>query len=123
MNRRERRMQWQVSHGRGANASLAGIHHDQTAVHPDIRMQIGDLVLRGFEKRHASRIATAFERGLDDRLRTGVLPAHLSHRLRTPSLRLMPFTLTRPNDPVAIGEQLAGTVLAFKPNGWRGGPR
>jgi hypothetical protein len=86
-------------------------------------MQIGELVLRGFEKRHAPRIATAFERSLDGHLRSGVLPARLAQRMERPWLRLAPLRLTRPNDPIAIGEQLAGSVFALKPDGRWGGFR
>lgn len=123
MNRRERRAHWQTSHRLTQQAPVSSIAHAPARTYPVIRMQIGELVLRGFEKRHASRIATAFERSLDDDLRSGVLPVSLAQRMQRSSLRLAPLTLARPNDPVAIGEQLAGLVFSLKSDGRRGGMR
>jgi len=77
-------------------------------------MQIGQLVLRGFEKRHASRIAAAFQRSLDERLRAGALPDALRHRRTSSSLCLAPLNLRRAADPVAVGEQLAASIVAFE---------
>ncbi|HXS13092.1 MAG TPA: hypothetical protein VN734_10345 [Acidobacteriaceae bacterium] len=121
MNRRERRVQWQASNRITSGAAVSSIACTPALACPVISMRIGELILRGFEKRHASRIAAAFERSLDNHLRTGVPPAPLAHGMQSPSLRLAPLTLTRPSDPVAIGEQLAGSVFAFKLDGRRGG--
>jgi len=117
MNRRQHRAQWQASHRLAAPqiSALPGRSpsHAAPAVSA-IRVQIGELVLRGFEKRHASRIAAAFERSLDERLRDGVLPDALRHRMASSSLRLAPLRLGRSADPVAIGEQLAASVFNFE---------
>jgi hypothetical protein len=127
MNRRERRAQWQASHRQTASRLSVSLSRSPLAAAPAIsavRMQIGELVLRGFEKRHASRIAAAFERSLDERLRAGALPDALRHRMTSSSLRLAPLTLRRASDPVAIGEQLAASVFAFeRESRRRGGPR
>jgi hypothetical protein len=127
MNRRERRTQWQASHRHAAPQSSMLPGRSASVSAPAVsavRMQIGELVLRGFEKRHASRIAAAFERSLDERLRGGALPDALGHRMASSSLRLAPLTLRRTSDPVAIGEQLAASVFAFeRESRRRGGPR
>lgn len=127
MNRRERRAQWQASHRQTASQLSVSLSRSPLAAAPAVsavRMQIGELVLRGFEKRHASRIAAAFERSLDERLRAGALPDALRHRMTSSSLRLAPLTLRRAADPVAIGEQLAASVFAFeRESRRRGGPR
>jgi hypothetical protein len=117
MNRRERRAQWQASHRHAASqaSTLPGRPPSKSA--PAVsafRMQIGELVLRGFEKRHASRIAAAFERSLEEHLRAGVPPDALRHRMASSSLRLAPLALRRSADPVAVGEQLAASVFAFE---------
>jgi hypothetical protein len=124
MNRRERRAQWQTSHrvaaesaARPASRSAVGSVRPVPGVSAPrsvVRLEIGEFVLRGFEKRHSSRIAAAFERSLDERLRGGSLPASLRHSMRSASLRLAPLTLRRSSDPVAIGEQLAASVFAFE---------
>ena len=117
MNRRERRAQWQATHRHAAPQVSAFPARSPLSSAPAvsaIRMQIGELVLRGFEKRHASRIAAAFERSLDEHLRAGTLPDGLRHRMTSSSLRLAPLTLRRFADPVAIGEQLAASVFALE---------
>jgi hypothetical protein len=86
-----------------------------------IRLQIRDLVLRGFEKRDASRIAAAFERSLEDRLHDGAASAILRLPMQSPSLRLAPVFLRRSSSPAAIGEQLAGSLLAFESDARRRG--
>jgi hypothetical protein len=127
MNRRERRARWQASHRQAGSQLSVSLSRSPLAAAPAVsavRMQIGELVLRGFEKRHASRIAAAFEHSLDERLRAGALPDALRHRMTSASLRLAPFTLRRASDPVAIGEQLAGSVFALeRESRRRGGPR
>lgn len=127
MNRRERRTQWQAAHRLAASQPSASPGRPPLVSAPAVsavRMQIGELVLRGFEKRHASRIAAAFERSLDERLRSGALPDALRHRMTSSSLRLAPLTLRRLSDPVAIGEQLAASVFAFeRESRRRGGSR
>jgi len=124
MNRRERRAQWQASHRAGAPHSSAFPGRASAFSAPllsNVRMQIGELVLRGFEKRHASRIAASFEHSLEQRLRADGLPDKLSHRLASSSLRLAPLTLRRSSDPVTIGEQLAASVVAFETTSRRRG--
>jgi hypothetical protein len=135
VNRRERRAQWQAARRAVSNspaipavtlAPVAGIApraHGAPAFSA-VNLQIGELVLRGFEKRHSSRIAAAFERSLMERLRSGTLPDAMRHRASSSSLRLVPFILRSPNDPVGIGEQLAASVFEFERNGrHRGGLR
>ena len=117
MNRRERRTQWQASHRAAALHSSALPQRppaSPTSLPSNVRMQIGALVLRGFEKRHASRIAASFERSLEQRLSADGLPQAMGHRLANSSLRLAPLTLRRSSDPVAIGEQLAASVVGFE---------
>jgi hypothetical protein len=125
MNRRERRTQWQASQRLSAGRSVApagsGQAREPAAPYSAIRMQVGELVLRGFEKRHASRIAAAFERRLGELLRLGELPAHLRQSMRGSSLRLAPLTLRRAADPVSIGEDLARSVFALERNARRRG--
>ena len=127
MNRRERRSLWQTSHRaatRGISVPLDRASSAPPLAYSAARMEIRELVLRGFEKRHASRIATAFERSLDERLRGGPLPAALRHRMASSSLRLAPLSLRHTSDPIAIGEQLAASVFAFETETRRrGGPR
>lgn len=127
MTRRERRTQWQASHRAVAHGIPAPSGRAASPAAPAfsaIRLQIGELVLRGFEKRHASRIAVAFERSLDERLRSGSLPQALRHRMASASLRLAPLNLRRTADPAAIGEQLAASVVAFeRESRRRGGSR
>jgi hypothetical protein len=130
MNRRERRAQWQAAHRAASLAPAAdrarapGIapRAHAASAHSAINLRIGELVLRGFEKRHASRIAAAFEHGLVERLRTGAVPDALRRRMASSLLRLAPVALRRSHDPVAIGEQLAASVFAFERES-RGGSR
>lgn len=112
MNRRERRTQWQAAHR--LSSAAAPSSGARAAPYSAINLQIGELVLRGFEKRHTSRIATVFERSLHERLCSGELPAFLRQSTRSSSLRLAPPTLRRAHDPVAIGEQLAASVFSFE---------
>ena len=117
MNRRERRSLWQKSHRtaiRGICAPPGSPSSAPPLTYSAARMEIGEMVLRGFEKRHASRIATAFERSLDERLRNGPLPAAFGHRMASSSLRLTPLSLRHTSDPIAIGEQIAASVFAFE---------
>lgn len=125
MNRRTRRAQWQASHRLAVGSAAVSGRPLPAASAPGaaIRLQIGELVLRGFERRRASGIAAAFERSLDQRLRGGALPASLRNPVRSTTLRLKPLTLRRASDPAAIGEQLAASVLALERDTRRGGSR
>ena len=117
MNRRERRAAWHASHS-VASPAISAIRGRPPASHAppfsSIRMRIGELVLRGFEKRHASRIADTFKGALDKHLRDGASPGILRSPMRSSSLRLAPIALRRSSTPAAIGEQLAASVLAFE---------
>lgn len=126
MNRRERRAHWQASQ-RLASRSVLGRSGAETACPatppepsapacPKIDLTIDKLVVRGFQKRHAYRIAAAFERSLIERLRAEDLPDALRLRGSSTSICLAPLTLHRPNDPADIGEELAASIVAFKCN-------
>jgi hypothetical protein len=121
MNRRERRTQWQAAQRLSAGRSGVTDGRGPAAPYSAIRMQVGELVLRGFEKRLASRIAASFERRLRELLQGGELPAHLRQSMRSSSLRLAPLTLRRAADPVSIGEDLARSVFALDRNSRRRG--
>ena len=131
MNRRERRAHWQASQRlasrsvldrSGAEAACRATPPEpSTSACPKIDLAIDKLVVRGFQKRHASRIAAAFERSLIERLRAGALPDALRLRGSSTSICLAPLTLRRPNDPAGIGEELAASVVAFKRNPRRPG--
>lgn len=109
MNRRQRRTQWQASHRPSAEPSLAAVP-GFSAIH----IQVGELVLRGFDRRLASRVAAAFERSLSERLRAATLPTPLSKPMRTGQMRLAPLKLRRSTDAAAIGDDLARSVLALE---------
>jgi len=128
MNRRQRRAQWQASQrpaaGRSAATPGSGPTIKRSVSYSAIRLRVGELVLRGFEKRLASRIAASFERSLTERLHYGELPADLRQSIRSASLRLAPLRLRRAADPVSIGEELARAVFDLEPNSrLRGGAR
>lgn len=109
MNRRQRRTQWQTSRRHSAEPPAAA-----APGYSSIHMQVGELVLRGFDRRLASRVAAAFERSLSERLRAATLPAPLSKAMRTGQMRLAPLKLRRPTDAAAIGDDLARSVLALE---------
>ncbi len=109
MNRRQRRTQWQAAQ-RFSTEPYAVAAPDRSS----IRMHVGELVLRGFDRRFASRIATAFEQSLSGRLRSAALPAPLRQSMRSPQMRLAPLKLRRSRDAAAIGEELARSVLALE---------
>lgn len=125
MNRRERRAHWRASQRAALNLAppvarlplsdaSARPRNTRSARHSAINLQIGELVLRGIERRHSSRITASFERRLAELLGTGALPDPLRRSASSPSIRLAPLRLLRLTDPVAIGEQLAASVFAFK---------
>lgn len=125
MNRRQRRTQWQASQRLAADSSLAGAQGAAAAPgFSAIRMQVGELVLRGFDRRFASRVAAAFEESLSDRLRSATLPARLQRPMRTGHLRLAPLKPRRSSDAATMGDDLARAVLALETStrrrgGWR----
>ena len=119
MNRRQRRTQWQASQRLSAEPSPAA-----APGYSAIDMRVGELVLRGFDRHFASRVAVAFEQSLSERLRSAALPAPLRQSMRSPQMCLAPVKLRRSRDAAAIGEELARSVLALDTGrGRRGGPR
>jgi len=116
MNRRQRRTQWQAAQRSSVDAALSC-----APAFSAIRLRFGELVLRGFEKRAGSRIAAAFERSLSERLRSATLPAPFRQPMRSEQMRLAPMKVRHSTDAVAIGEDLARSVLALETGARRRG--
>jgi hypothetical protein len=77
-------------------------------------MRVGEIVLRGFEKRYASRIASAFERHLTVLLRSGSLPSHWTRSSKTATLQTAPLRINRQSDITGIAENLARVVFELR---------
>ena len=93
--RAQRRAAWQSQFRRAPSA---------------VRVKIGELALKGFAKGSERRIAASFECELHS-LVTRQLPAGWEKASSTEALRAR-MLLRSGGDAVAIGEQLAATVLA-----------
>jgi hypothetical protein len=124
MNRAQRRAEWRAKHRetmaeaassravvRRARSLPEAPHAGRSA---SVKMSVGEIVLRGFEKRHASRIVTAFERQLGELLRSAPLPSHWRQPSIASSVRTAPIRMQRPTDAIAIGENLACAVFELR---------
>lgn len=115
MNRAQRRAAWRSKH-RDADRKRDKAAGSAQRLSPpaSMKMMVGELVLRGFEKRHSSRIAAAFERRMEELLRSGSVPDHWQKPLRSAWLRLASLRVHHPSDTTAIGERLAQAVFFLR---------
>lgn len=123
MNRGQRRAEWRIQNrrsiaeaprsGGGAEVRSPSLGRFSGGA-ASVKMRVGEIVLRGFEKRYASRIASAFERHLTVLLRSGSLPSHWTRSSKTATLQTAPLRINRQSDITGIGENLARVVFELR---------
>lgn len=77
---------------------------------PAIELQIEELVLDGFDSRHAARIAAALEEELARLLGEGGLPQSWNAPYAVPRLETGPLQISPRHSPEMIGRQAAQAI-------------
>lgn len=103
--RAQRRAAWQSQFRRQATAAAPAVRSRGA-----VQVRIGELALNGFARGSERRIAASFERELRSLL-TRQLPTGWEKQSSVDALSAR-MQVRSGRDPVAIGEQLAATVLS-----------
>jgi hypothetical protein len=115
MNRGRQRAQWRTRFqqriGRGQPNSLPV----QTRKVGSVQLRVNELVLRGFPKSSAHRIAAEFERELTSLLQARTLPPAWRESVAIDGVRTAPLRLRSLTDARGAGEQLARAIFALQP--------
>jgi hypothetical protein len=116
MNRGQRRAAWLSSHRlalQSATAVSAAVPSDvQGNQTPAFSLHVGELLLRGFDKRTASRISTRFEQQLHHLLTAKEIPGHWSRTTSLETVHAKPIHVARHSDAMVLGTKLAQAILA-----------
>jgi hypothetical protein len=110
MNRGRQRAQWRTRLQQQSLA-LSGRGRPQAPNPRTVQIRIHELVLRGFPKSSAGRIAAEFERELTALLQAQPLPAAWRAATSLEQARAAPLRLRSLTDARGVGEQLARAIL------------
>ena len=113
MNRGWQRAQWR-SRLQQQSLALSGRVRPSSANPRTIQLRIQELVLRGFPKSSARRIAAEFERELTSLLLAGPLPAAWRAASTLETARAAPLHLRSLTDARGVGEQLARAIVDLR---------
>jgi hypothetical protein len=127
MNRAQRRAEWRARRAGSArgNPHLSVDSHGVRAIPPlssrdgartpsAVNLHVGELLLHGFERGHARRIADALQRSLTAMLSSRGIPDSWSRSSRIGRADGGTLQLTREASPRAIGEGIARHVLEHR---------
>lgn len=108
MNRAEQRAAWQARH-RGASAAPPIPAPEPSA--PDIRLEIGEIVLHGLPRLNRHDVAEGVHAALTESLVSDGLPSHFARLNRVSQLPGGRISVGQGARPAAVGRQIAGAIL------------
>jgi len=126
VNRAQKRSQWRESFRGQARASertrpgqsvptadaRAPLTNPPSQSHSTIHLRVEELVLRGFDKRDAPRIATAIEAELTQLIAARGVPSNWQRNLSAGQIHADPARIPSRSNPRWTGEQIARAIYS-----------